>query len=165
MGKGRKPVPEALKILRGNPGKRSLTKSIPRPRRSDTVPPAPRYLPSTGRTLWKQTAEEMYACGMLTKLDLTLLEGFVQTYATWRKLVGVINRKGHLIDGTNQIRPEVSAANQAMEKMKGLASELGLSPAARERLTALPPPERTGDADSFDQLRRGGVLARIGEAG
>jgi phage terminase small subunit len=77
---GRRPQPTALKILRGNPGKRALNALEP-------VPPTgaismPRTLSTSARRVWRRLAPIAIAMRTLTRADVTAFAMLCELQAT-----------------------------------------------------------------------------------
>lgn len=89
MGRrGPAPTPTALRLLRGNPGKRAINHDEPAPDRlTETSPLAacPRWLTGIARELWKRVAPGAIRAGLLTIVDLPEFEALCQSYARWRE--------------------------------------------------------------------------------
>ncbi len=56
--RGRKPKPTAIKVLEGNPGKRELNLSEPKPEKK--APKCPAWLEPEAKREWRRTADEVY---------------------------------------------------------------------------------------------------------
>jgi phage terminase small subunit len=65
--RGRKPKPTHLKVLSGNPGRRPLPESEPKPQ--PVAPPCPDWLPEEARAKWDELAPELERLGLLTAVD------------------------------------------------------------------------------------------------
>ena len=63
--RGRKPKPTALKLLEGNPGKRRINGSEPKPPASR--PTCPAHLSPSAKAEWKRLAEALNRIGLLTQ--------------------------------------------------------------------------------------------------
>ena len=89
MGRrGPPPQPTALKLLRGNPGKRALNKDEPKPeplKPDEEAAKCPKELTGDARAVWKRMAPGAMRVGLLTTADLTLFEAFCMTYMRWRQ--------------------------------------------------------------------------------
>lgn len=118
--KGRKPTPVALKLIAGNPGKRPLNLAQPEP--SCAVLVAPDWFPDEAREEWERIVPEMVQLGVFTRVDVALLQGHCLNYAQ----IAQAGKKGEAIKAT------------WITTLKGTASELGLTPSSRTRLTAKP---------------------------
>src|SRR5687767_13735858 len=71
--RGPKPTPTSMKELRGNPGKRRLSKDEPRPAAVKTLR-APPHLRPDARKIWRELAAALRSVGLFTRLDLWKLE-------------------------------------------------------------------------------------------
>jgi P27 family predicted phage terminase small subunit len=151
-GSGRKPLPTNLKVLMGNPGKQKLPQNEPTPPPSD-LPEPPVHLDAYGKEEWNRIAEGLYNMGVLTGIDQQSLAAYCAAYSRWRTaeeqiqervkkggvLAGLIDKtsNGNIIQNCL-----IGIANKAAGDMIRYASEFGLTPAARARLSISP-----GDKD------------------
>lgn len=115
---GPKPAPTMLKKLAGNPGKRALNDSEPLPQGGP--PPCPEWMPAEGQQQWARVVPELDRLGLLTKVDGAVLEAFCAIYAEFVLSV--------------RAREPIKAS--LIAQMRFYAGELGLTPAARARLSA-----------------------------
>ena len=81
--RGRKPKPTALKELEGNPGKRSLNPSEPKP--PQKAPSCPAWLEKEAKREWRRLSKGMEQLGILTELDRAAFAGYCQAYARWKE--------------------------------------------------------------------------------
>ena len=103
--------------------------------------PCPKWLSDGAKKEWRRVAkifaEEEKE---FTDKDLKALEAYCTNYAKWQKCEQIIEEKGYSMEvgdnGYEQQRPEVSIANKAQTEMRAWAKELGLTPAARQRMKA-----------------------------
>lgn len=103
--------------------------------------PCPKWLSDAAKKEWRRIAkifaEEEKE---FTDKDLKALEAYCTNYAKWQKCEQIIDEKGYSMEvgdnGYEQQRPEVSIANKAQTEMRAWAKELGLTPAARQRMKA-----------------------------
>ena len=83
--RGRKPQPTALKVLRGNPGKRPLNLAEPvHAPLSETCPEE--VSDPVARAEWDRVAPLLIARGQVTVVDRGVLMGYCVKYAQWRAL-------------------------------------------------------------------------------
>ena len=142
MGKGRKPTPTRLKILRGNPGKRPLPEGEPQPRPG--VPTCPSHLNAAAKREWRRLVKELGACGLITGADRGALAAYCDAYARWVKATLEVATDGEVVEattGTAMQNPWQSVANKALEQMDKFGSQFGLTPSARTRINTGRPPE------------------------
>ena len=139
---GAKPKPTALKLVRGNPGKRPLGKAEPKPK--PNVPTPPPHLCEDAVDEWQRVCGELAALGIISNLDRAALSAYCQAYGRWaqaeRALAKMKNDAGGLIIQTqsgNMIQnPLVGVANKAMADMVRYCVEFGMTPSARTRIQA-----------------------------
>lgn len=72
--RGRRPKPTRLKVLTGNPGKRPLNQTEPRP--EITVPDCPIELGEVARREWNRLVGELAALKLLTNFDRAALAAY-----------------------------------------------------------------------------------------
>lgn len=139
-------TPTAIKVMRGNPGKRRLNDAEPRP--DATIPQCPRHLTKEARAEWRRVARRLHNAGVLTYVDRGVLAVYCQAYGRWAKAEGEIERRGELVEtpsGYMQQSPWVTIANKAMEQMIRAGRELGLTPASRSAIKVEKPQESLAD--------------------
>lgn len=139
MTRGRKPKPTAQKKREGNPGKRPLNEREPQPKLLSRVPPCPAHVVGDARKEWKQVAPSLFDCGVLSAVELSLLELYCESIGRAKqaqkalKLID-IEKLGE-IDTKQRVRILVGMIREAATQAKAIASELGITPASRTRLT------------------------------
>lgn len=92
MARGRPPTPTALKILRGNPGKRAINTDEPKPPRGEVKPPP--WLKGRGRTAWKWIAPVLQQMGVLTTADPHALALLCDAYAEYIECRATVRKFG-----------------------------------------------------------------------
>ena len=134
-----RPVPRALKILRGNPGKRPLPtdEPLPAPLEADPVPHELKDQHARGE--WTRIAPGLIACGQVTMADRTLLVAYCQKYGQWLRLEEHVLR--HPLADPDEAPKAIKAiriANETLELLLRAAADLGLTPTTRTRITKTP---------------------------
>ena len=81
--RGRKPKPTAIKVLEGNPGKRSLNTAEPKPEKK--APRCPSWLEEEAKKEWKRMSKQLEQLGILTEIDMAAFAGYCQAYARWKE--------------------------------------------------------------------------------
>src|SRR5688572_3138073 len=66
-GQGRRPLPTAMKVLRGNAGKRPLNEQEPQPRVA--MPACPPHLSDEAKREWRRMGRRLAALGLVTEID------------------------------------------------------------------------------------------------
>lgn len=142
MARGRPALPEAVKRLRGNPGKRKLrgdAAKLPpgevqlgeRDIAALPVAVAPKRLSAVAKEEWKRLAPELTRLGLLRMLDLVAFEIRCETYARWRKATSELARR---ITDVKREKLLLKVQADCAKQMKAFDSEFGLTPAARARV-------------------------------
>jgi P27 family predicted phage terminase small subunit len=137
--RGRKPKPTALKLVEGNPGKRPINSREPKPTLS--VPTCPAHLSPTAKAEWKRLARQLHTLGIISQLDRAALAAYCQAYGRWAEAEKRLKETPTLIklpSGYIQPSPWLAIANKQLELMHKYMGELGLSPASRSRVSAMP---------------------------
>jgi P27 family predicted phage terminase small subunit len=155
--KGRKPTPEHLKIMRGNPGRRPLNPDAPAP--DPDIPDAPAHLSEPAAAEWDRISVELMDLGLLSQIDMAALTIYCTAWGrhveaeTHLRVEGLMLMgkakpipTGEKDDDGNPIleegkpyqNPWVGVSNRAIELMQSMLAEFGLSPSSRSRLTVTP---------------------------
>jgi P27 family predicted phage terminase small subunit len=148
MAMGRKPKPTHLKLVKGT-GRKSrmnhaeavLSRDLPMP---------PPHLHDYAKVEWGRVSTDLYQAGLLSKVDRAALAAYCQAYARWQVAEETLAKvagndpvfHGLLAQTTNKNMiqsPLVGVANKAMADMMRYATDLGMTPSARSRVTAKPP--------------------------
>jgi len=132
---GRKPVPTAMKVLRGNPGRRPINKNEPKPKTG--VPRCPAWLTPAGKKAFREMGSMLNDLGVMTEADKMALTLLCDAYAEYMEARAVIAEKGstYETDRGTAVRPEVKIAQDAWKRVRGLLPEFGLSPSSRTKIT------------------------------
>lgn len=156
---GRKAKPTALKLLQGNPGKRPINENEPKPK--GKAPECPPQLDATARRIWNSTVKKLNTLGLITELDEALMANYCQSYSYWLQLTKDVKKEGQFkdvpildketgepvgyVDGkpiTETVKnPKVVEARLLLVHIRAVASEFGMSPSSRAKLSIEPPEE------------------------
>jgi P27 family predicted phage terminase small subunit len=133
--RGTKPTPTALKIVRGNPGKRPLPENEPTP---SAGADAPEYLSPAAAKHWPMVAKQLNDANILTAIDAAALALYCEAFARWRHACDQVNKYGPVIKAPSGFpvqSPYLAIANKAHEQMTKLLIEFGMTPSSRSRVT------------------------------
>lgn len=139
--RGPKPQPTALKVLRGNPGKRPLNRrepqhaALPLEWPSDLVDPV-------ARAEWDRVAAMLVERGQVTTVDRAVLMGYCVKYAQWSALEREAASHPFIVrspSGYPLPNPALGMANKVFGLMLKAAAELGITPSSRARVVTLEP--------------------------
>lgn len=139
-GGGRVPQPARLRVLKGNGVDRDVAhkKVRPQPRAVSITVEASPWLPPLAVEMWQRVVPELQRIGILGNVDLGVLEAFCMAYARWRDCQAIVDVEGllHTGDKGATVRhPAAVLGNQFSAEIRQLGVQLGLSPAARLRMT------------------------------
>lgn len=145
MGKrGPRPQPTQLKIMRGNPGRRTISKQEPLPPADGVVMPS--HLGDVASVKWEELLPLLQSVKVMTRADTEALARYCDTYEWWLATRAKLKKDGDtypILNDKGEIkyiaqRPEVSIANKLAMQLRQLESDFGLSPAARTSLKVEP---------------------------
>jgi len=140
-GAGRKPVPTALKVLRGNPGKGALPRD--EPRMTSGVPAAPAWLSVVAKREYRRVGRLLLTAGVMTIADGPALAMLATSWATWVEAETAAIEHGLIVkgrDGAPAVNPYRKIANEAYDRTRQLLVEFGMTPSSRTRVKAVAVP-------------------------
>jgi len=158
MKPGTKPKPTHLKLVTGNPGKRTLNRKEAKAKAAIPAPPV--HLTADAVEEWNRVAADLFNLGILSEIDRAALAAYAQSYGRWvqaERAIAKMAEKDQLTGGLmiktsngNAIQnPLVGTANKAAADMMRYAAEFGMTPSARSRIAAAPPEDGGDPADRF----------------
>ncbi len=115
-----RPTPSAIKKLSGNAGRRPMNEHEPMP--PTGAPPCPAWLVGDALDEWNRITPALELMGVLTQVDHSVLIGHCVTY-------------GEIVTTVKAGEPLKAAL---LGQMRAYAIELGLTPAARAKLSIAP---------------------------
>lgn len=130
---GRPPKPTALKLLQGNPGKRVLNESEPKPERL-SLTDAPPYLDEAGAAFWDKYAPKLVKLGLLTELDEPEFAAACQQESLYQKLTKIIMRA----PAGKRAKELDSRARYALANRDRILARFGFDPSSRSKLSVAP---------------------------
>ncbi len=136
---GRRPTPTALKLVKGNPGKRAINKKEPKPRAK--APTCPAHLSVKAKAVWRKLCTLLGKMGVMTEADGLALERLCDCYADILACRELIERDGRTYTTIDQNantliknNPAVNQLRAADAQFKSYLVEFGLTPAARSKV-------------------------------
>jgi P27 family predicted phage terminase small subunit len=153
--RGPPPQPTTLRLLKGNPGKRSINTREPRP--PTATPPCPRWLSREAKRAWRETVPVLKGMRILTRIDRDALAAYCQTYARWKAAELFLDQHGEvypLRDEKGNVRcmqqfPQVSIARGSLQILRSYQQEFGMTPSARTRVYEIPGFARDPEDERF----------------
>jgi P27 family predicted phage terminase small subunit len=129
------------------------------PETKPAIPRCPGHLGPEAKREWRRLAPQLARLGLLSKINREALALFCQAWARWVEAEEALKRYGVMVKSPNGFpmqSPYLAVANKAMEQMRALLAEFGMSPSSRTRVHATP------QVDEDDPMER---LLREGERG
>lgn len=148
---GPAPKPTALKMLQGNPGKRSLNPDA-EPQPDASMPECPDWLDDSAKEKWAELAPELHRLGLLTCVDGDNLAAYCQAFAEFKHSTVTLREEGREMcsdKGNVSQHPAVLQQRSAWAAMQKFSAMFGLDPSARTRLPAR---GRGASEDPFDSF-------------
>jgi P27 family predicted phage terminase small subunit len=149
--RGRKPKPTLLKVLDGNPGRRPLNDREPDP--AQGIPVRPDWLDAEAQAEWDRVSQELSDMGTLTLADRAALAAYCTAWSRWVEAEGMVKKFGMIVKspekGFPMKSPYLSIADQALETMRKLMVEFGLTPSSRSRIRVAPGGDEVDELDRF----------------
>jgi P27 family predicted phage terminase small subunit len=135
--RGRPPTPTALKLIKGNPGKRPV-KAEPKP--PPSKPRRPQWLVGYARQEWDRVVPFLDGLGLLTVVDRTVIAAYCEAAAGLKAASSDLRKRGYLVDSARGDGYQIkNPSNQLLKDYARLVSTyssmLGLSPGDRVRLS------------------------------
>lgn len=154
--RGRKPKPTARKRLEGNAGKRPLNTAEPTLPTAQDVQAPPAELADDVRACaeWRRLAPMLRASRVITDGDMAVLIAVCQQWSRYLEANAAIGKTGMVVrsqSGYPMPNPYIAISNKALGNCVKLWAELGLTPSARSRVSALP----DGRGDDFAEFDEG----------
>ena len=136
MTRGRKPIPENVKRLNGNPGKRKIRPDLPAP---PGVPPMPKRLmvEPVAVAKWKEFVPLLTELGTLTLADGEALATLCEVYAATQACLLELRASGPVMRtdlGGVKPNPAGPLYRSLVALQASLMGEFGLTPTSRVRL-------------------------------
>jgi phage terminase small subunit len=151
--KGRKPVSTALKLLRGNPGKRRVSAAEPQPGALDATCP-PELVDPVSRDEWDRVIAPAIQTGHITAADRTLAVAPCTLWSLWRAELAEASTQPHVIYAGLHKYPRPNPARLLSQKtlllLTRVDESLGFTSTSRSRVAVQrPAPTLT----TFDKRR------------
>ena len=164
--RGQKPVPTALRLLRGNPGKRPLPVD---PVVTAKLPTCPAWLGPEARSVWRTLGKQLEASGLIATIDRGTFAAYCVAAGRLAKaeaMIKALTEAGVDADGDTPAIPPASGliattpnglvvksawltiSDKAIAQLAKLAPEFGMSPSARTRVA---PAMGETAGDEFDR--------------
>jgi P27 family predicted phage terminase small subunit len=143
MGKrGPRKQPTILKIAKGNPGKRPLNKSEPKPPSDDITPPE--WVTGVAREKWDNVVPKLIGMGVMTNADVDTIARYCTMHEQFVKYLDQCRRGLDVLvirDDAGKVKymqstPAATMMTKLAASMLRIEQEFGLTPSARSGLSA-----------------------------
>ncbi|MDP9299727.1 MAG: phage terminase small subunit P27 family [Actinomycetota bacterium] len=154
----------AVELREGRPGHRPVVEGLrlapkppPEPNWSETFPPGGTRSSTNARArriardFWRRVVSILDPQGIVSELDFAALERASVLWARIDEAERICSREGltRVTERGVARHPATTVANQSTEKLLRLLADLGMTPAARDRLN---PRERSEHDPDFDDI-------------
>lgn len=158
MAGGRPRKPHQLRVLEGGAGKhRPLTPDLAAPNEPLV---APEHLTDEQRREWDRHVEMVRKLGTESSIDAGTFEGMIVALVRARECDAYIATHGVSYEtdkGNTVMRPEAALSSQCWERYNKFATQFGLTPTARVKLSGSPAKPLEGAGDVPPELRDASV--------
>jgi len=140
MPRGRKPVPTAIKEMRGTFEKNPQRRNQNEPVAPEGAPECPDHLSEPAKMEWYFMTNVLDEMGLLSRADRAALEIYCQTFGEWRHACDMVARHGAVIQMKTKagILPKRNPFDLIRERTATtcakLLTEFGLTPSSRSRV-------------------------------
>jgi P27 family predicted phage terminase small subunit len=155
---GRKKIPTKLKEIRGTLAKSREIENEMQVTEVSSPPKPPKWLSKTAKQQWVLITNELFNLRMLHSVDLALIEAYCNAIALHIETEQILQESGRIQiyrdeDGRikhSQIVPLVTVSKQALSDAIKLATQFGLTPSARTKISAERPLETKDEYNFFE---------------
>lgn len=136
--RGPRPKPTALKVIEGTD--RADRRNEFEPVLATRVPECPPHLGGESREEWMRVTRLLAASGLVAEIDRAALASYCQAWGRWVEAEEALKRHGVVVRSPNNFpmpSPYLAIANKAMDQMRLLLTEFGMTPSSRSRVVAV----------------------------
>lgn len=141
--RGRKKLPTEIKQLKGTLRADREIKDAMKPTKIIDLPYPPEYLNEDAKKEWYVIIKEYHKLGMISKLDLGILGLYCNEISIYIEMTNKLRDKDRVMvfknpDGSIKYAAQVpyqKIANDALAKALKIASEFGLTPSSRTKIS------------------------------
>jgi len=139
---GRKPVPTALKVLKGTDQPCRTNKKEPKLKAQNLAVPA--HVTGKARWCWRRLVKVIGPMRVMTKADAVALEEAAYAYADLLQTREVLEEQGYTYESETEDgrvlvrrRPEVEIHGDAWRRLEKMITHFGISPSSRTKVSTL----------------------------
>lgn len=153
--KGRKPTPPSLKLLSGNPGKRTIQDTPESPLLSEHDAP-PEWLHDDAKAFYREVTSLLTGMRVATEADKLGIIALSQALAEVKIAHQEMNKYGRVVKSKNggaERNPYAIHSAQFLAFVRQFITEYGMTPCSRARLIAKASDD---EEDAFSKYMSGG---------
>lgn len=153
MAKGRKKLPDSLKIMKGTDRKCRMVSTDLVPVKIDYLPDPPAWFSPLAISIYQDVTSELLAKKLIQKVDISMVVSFCNLMALHLECEKALRTKRiyYVIDKNfNRVpvlHPKHKVSMDALSQAKQIANEFGFTPLARQRLIHQVNPDNPTDND------------------
>jgi P27 family predicted phage terminase small subunit len=142
--RGRRPKPDEVHALNGNPGKRKRQKQnlAAAPAGNADVFQPPAWLDAIAKAQWRMEAPTLQRVNLMRETDRTAFATYCAAFSRYRVAQAVVKKSGMTYTtvtkhgSMERIRPEVKILQDAEKTMRAFMVEFGTTPSSRTRINS-----------------------------
>ncbi len=136
--RGRKPKPTKLRLIQGNPGKRSINKD--EPKFTAGTPDCPDHLDTVAKKEWHRITAELDAQGLLRKVDRAAIASYCTLWSRYVKCERVLAKSSlrEVVKGKVQNHGLLRESRACQRDMMKIIVEYGFTASSTTRIHATP---------------------------
>jgi P27 family predicted phage terminase small subunit len=125
------PQSAAARALRGNPRRKTKVEGVV----PCSAPVMPSWLPPAAKCEWKRIVPHLKSASLLSSIDFGVVVAYVVAVAEIETCTEMIAKEGMMVEcrGQRYPHPILKTRAAAQQRVKALASELGLTAMSRKR--------------------------------
>lgn len=140
--RGPKPQPAAVKLAKGNPGRRPTGADPVENGEGPAKVTPPSWLKTDGLAVWKRLAPRLAALKLLTETDGETFGRYCRNFARWLKMQQRLDKEGEIYEietASGKVRradPAYVIGDRLERQLVAAEAVFGLNPAERQRIFA-----------------------------
>ncbi|MBX9580488.1 MAG: phage terminase small subunit P27 family [Gemmataceae bacterium] len=150
--RGPPPEPTAVRVLKGNPGRRKLNDAEPVTPPLSVTPPEWMEGDALAKQFWHELAKTVTAMTVGQESDRAALEMLSMCLAEARRAYERLEEDGRTvfsIQGGEKVSPHFTIMSRMISQAMGIMKEFGMTPASRTRVRALATGQRESKLSRF----------------
>jgi P27 family predicted phage terminase small subunit len=132
-----------------------LNRNEPKPSNAPRVPAPPKHLNDEGKREWRRMGKLLKQAGLLTDVDVAGLSAYCTAWSRWVAAEEELKRFGTVMKHPQQAWPVQSpylrVAQDAMHDMMRIATEFGMTPSSRSKISAAPTDNKDDQWQQFEK--------------